>query len=68
MQIPLLPLRGRGDGEGARDRLPRWCRRKILDWLMKIAFLGKVGTAMRSGIKSSFGVMGLSTSDAIWGL
>lgn len=41
---------------------------KIPDWPIKIAFLGKVETALRSGVKSGFGIMGFSTSDAIWGL
>ena len=31
---------------------------KIPDWLMKITFLGEVQTAIRSGIKSRFGVIG----------
>ena len=39
---------------------------KISDWLIKIAFLVKVETASRLGIKSRFGVMGFfSTSDTI---
>ena len=42
--------------------------RKIPAWLIKITFLGKVETAIRSGIKSRFCNMGFSMSDAIWGL
>ena len=33
---------------------------KIPDWPIKITFLGKVETAIRSGIKSRFDIMGLS--------
>ena len=42
--------------------------RKIPDWLMKIAFLVKAGTAIRLGIKSSFGITGFSASDTVLGL
>lgn len=31
---------------------------KIPDWLIKIMFLGKVETAVRSSMKSRFGIMG----------
>ena len=31
---------------------------KIPNWLIKITFLEEVETAIRSGIKSSFGIMG----------
>lgn len=41
---------------------------KIPDWLIKIAFLGKLKTAVRSGIESRFGIVGFSASDAILGL
>lgn len=34
-----------GDGKGACDRLPYWC--KIPGWLIKIMFLGQVETAIR---------------------
>ena len=37
---------------------------KIPNWLIKVTSLGKVGTATKSDIKSSFGVIGFSTSDA----
>lgn len=39
----------------------------IPDWLIKIIFLGKVETAIKSGIKSRFGIMSSSPHDAIWG-
>ena len=39
---------------------------KIPDWLMKRVFLGEVEAAIRSGIKSRFGILGFSTRDAIW--
>lgn len=39
---------------------------KIPDWLVKITFLGNVKTAIRLSIKSKFGIIGFSTSDAIW--
>lgn len=38
---------------------------KSLDWLIKILFLREAETAIRSGIKSRFGLTG--TSDAILG-
>ena len=41
---------------------------KISDWLIKITFLVNVETTIRLGIKSRFGIMGLSTSDTIWSL
>ena len=41
---------------------------KIPDWLIQIMFLGEIKTTIRSGIKSRFGVMTFSTSDAILGL
>ena len=37
-------------------------------WLIKIIFLGEAETAIRPSIKSRFGIMGFSTSDAILGL
>lgn len=40
---------------------------EIPDWLIKTTFLVKVRTAMKSGIKSRFGIIGFSMSDAIWG-
>ena len=42
--------------------------RDILNWLIKITFLGKVETAVRLGIKSKLVIMGISTSDTILGL
>lgn len=41
---------------------------KILDWLIKITFLVKVETAVKSGNKSRFGSTGFSSRDAILGL
>ena len=38
---------------------------KIPDWLIKILFLGEAETAIRSSIKTRFGIMGFSTSDTI---
>lgn len=58
----------------------RWMRRahmidyltgvdqKISVWLIKIIFLGKIETAIRSGIKARICTMGLSISDIILGL
>ena len=40
----------------------------IPDWMIKITFLGKVETAIGLGIKSTFGIMVFSRSDAILGL
>lgn len=39
--------------------------RKIPDLLIKIMFLEKIKTAVKSGIKSRFGITGFSTSDTI---
>lgn len=42
---------------------------KISDWLIRIMLMGDVETAIRSDIKSSFGIMDFfCTSDAILGL
>ena len=38
---------------------------KIPDLLVKFTFLGQVETAVKSGIKSMFGLIGFSTSDTI---
>lgn len=46
-----------GSGEGPCDRLPYWYQ-KIPAWLIKIMFPGETETAIRSNIKSRFGVMG----------
>ena len=42
--------------------------RKSSDWLIKITFLGKVETAVKSGIKSWFADVGFGTSNTILGL
>lgn len=41
---------------------------KIPDGLTKVTFLVKVETAVRSSVKSRFGVMGVSTSGTFCGL
>lgn len=52
-----LPLLFMGNEEGPCDRLPYWClTRKFLTG--KITFLRDVETAIRSGSKSRFGIMG----------
>ena len=52
-------------GEGLCNRIPYWClTRKIPDWLIKSIFLREVETAIRSVIKSRFGICLLYTSDA----
>ena len=61
-RLPLLPLGGERAHEadtslGADQKIP--------DWLIKILFLVKTETAVRLGIKYSFGIMGFSTNDAI---
>ena len=48
--------------------MPYWFDQKIPDWLIKIAFLEKVKTAVKSVIKARFGTKGFSTSDVLWGL
>lgn len=40
---------------------------KISDWSMKMIFLVEVETAVKSGVKSGFGVVAFGTRDAIWG-
>lgn len=40
----------------------------ILEWLIKITFLGEAETAVRISIKSCFSDLELSTSDSILGL
>ena len=44
-----------------------WCQPENSK-LVKITFMVKIETAIGLGIKSSFGIMGFSTSDAILGL
>lgn len=39
---------------------------KILDSLIKVALVGEVDMALRSGSKSRFGITGFSTSNATW--
>lgn len=41
---------------------------KIPDWLIKSTFLGETEIAIRSGMKSRFGVMSFSARDAILSL
>ena len=41
---------------------------KIPGPLIKITFLGKVETVIKSGFMSRFNIMGFSTNEAIWGL
>lgn len=41
---------------------------KIPDWLIKCTFRGDTEIAIRSGMKSRFGVMGFSTRDTILSL
>ena len=41
---------------------------KIPDWFIMITFLVKTEAAISLGIQSRFGIMGFSTSDAIWGM
>lgn len=41
---------------------------KIPNWLIKIISLGETETAIGSGIKSRFCIMGFITCGAIWGL
>lgn len=40
----------------------------IPSWLIEIMFLGEVKRAIRSGIKSWFGILGFSISDTMLGL
>ena len=50
--------------EGQLDRLPPWC----LPAYYRLCFWGQVETAIISGIKSRFGIIGYSTSEAILSL
>lgn len=70
-RFPLLPF-GAGVGWGwgvahMTDDLSD-VGQKVPNWRIKTIFLGKVEAAVGSGINSSFGMMGFSTSDTIWGL
>ena len=58
------------DGEGPCDRLLHYvgADQKIPNWLIKITFLVKAETAVELGIKSRFGIISFSTSNAILGL
>ena len=38
------------------------------DQLIKIIFVGRATTAIRSDINSTFGIRGFSPSDTVWGL
>lgn len=53
-----------GGGECPNDRLLVFYQ-KIPHWLIKITFLGRAETAIRSSIISRFGIMDVSTSDVI---
>ena len=55
-----------GGGKGPETDYLIGVDQKIPDWLMTRVFLGEVEAAIRSGIKSRFGILGFSTSDAIW--
>lgn len=46
-------------GEGSRVRTPWALGQKIPHWLTEITFLGEAETAVRSGIKSGFGMAGV---------
>lgn len=48
------------DVPGASQEIPAW-------WI-KVTLLRKLDTAVRSGVKSRFGILGVSTRDAIAGL
>lgn len=69
-----IPLRGRGavlPPEGWRSHLAGYLigtDQNIPDSLIKITFMVKVEAVFSLGIKSKFGIMGFSASDAIWGL
>lgn len=54
-RLTLLPME---DGEGPRDNYLTVLDQKIPYRLIKIMFLGVVVTAVRSDIKSRFGIMG----------
>ena len=53
---------GAGNGEGPHDRYLFGTAQKIPDWRIKITFL------VKSGIKSRFAIISLSTCNAILGL
>lgn len=56
------------DGEGHVTVDLAGTDKTISYWLIKTPFLMKVETAIRSGPKCRFGIIGFSTSDAILGL
>lgn len=41
---------------------------KTPNWPIEMTYLGEAEIAVRSNIKSRFGIMGFSRSDTIWGL
>lgn len=49
------------------DRLIR-AGQKTPSWPIRMAYLGEAEIAVRSNIKSRFGIVGFSTSDTILGL
>lgn len=57
-----------GMGRGPHDRFLLVFDQKIPGCLIKILFLGKAETTIRSDIKARCGIMDISTSDAIFGL
>ena len=56
---------GEGEGHNPVTDYLIGANQRIADWVIKITFWGKVEIAGKSGFKSSFGIMGFSTSDAI---
>lgn len=62
----LLPFRGMERAH--RTDFLIGADQKIPHWFIKIRLLGKVKTAIKSGIKSRSGIMGSSTSGTTWGL
>lgn len=60
-----LSKEGGGEGHTPMTDYLNGANRKIPDWVIKTTFWGKVEIAGKSGFKSSFDIMGFSTSDTI---
>lgn len=65
--VSIMTIEGRIERAHVTDWLIA-VDQKVPDWLIKIIFLAIVKGAIRSDIKSKFGIMGSSTSDTILGL
>ena len=66
--LPLLPLGSREDKILHRTDYLTGADQNIPNWSIKMTYLKEAEIAVRSNIKSRFGIMGFSTSNTILGL